>query len=521
MKILSVTDKKGSAIWRLAMGVKKNLPHHQIDVIDVHPKRPDPEQYQNFEQLAKKADIISYEYWKTAELLLEEYPEYSDKPKILWHYNPYNVLEKDWKDYDLVTVCNKEMSKTLPTATYIPLAIDVEKFKFKRNPTENKVVQMVSSRIEGKKGVLPVAQACKELGYKLLLIGSISDREYFDKIMATGVVEFREQVSEEELVKSYHEARVHVCNSVSNFESGTMPILEAMSTGLVVMTRKIGHVPELSNDINMIVRKGEPEDLGDLKTNLKRVVEMKDEEYRDMREAAWKTAKTKNEFRRARQVEELFYRVLYPHNDLVSVIIPTYNRKEILFEVLNALVMDEWPNKEIVVVDDGSNDGTDKFIEMYRKEISKYPITIKYLNTGTPDEYNLSHARNLGIIYASGNVLVFLDDRYKPKPKFIHKLLEKLGNKKWVYGNKGYDKGFVENVSCIHRDEIINAGMFNESVKMYGFQTQELRTRFQRQGFQLVPSEAEVEILVDTKNKFKKKSEIIKSKDILWALKLE
>ena len=512
-----VCDKENSAIYRLACDVKKILDHLQIEVIAVHPKRPDSEQLADFEAKVREADIVSFEYWRTALLLLDLYPdELQDKPKMLCHYNPYNLTEDDWKQFDKMTVCNKEMKGVLKEAELVPLAIDLSRFKYNREMTNNKVVQMVSSRIESKKGVLPVAQVCKDLGYKLLLIGSVSDGDYIKQVLDTGIVEFREQVSEEDLIKSYSKATVHVCNSVDGYESGTMPIMEAMACGLPVLTRSIGHVPEINNGENMIVRKGDSDDLEDLKTELKKLMENK-EKREKIRGAALKTVRTRSDLRRAYQYEKLFYKLMWPDKELVSVIIPTFNRKEWLAKVLESVCLNDWPAKEIIICDDGSSDGTDIFVKKFREAVG---IPIKYLNTGTPDEYNLGLARNLGIIRATGNILIFLDDRYYADPKMISTFVEKLTPKKWLYGNKGYDKGFIENVSCIYRQELIDAGMFNSTIKLYGFQTQELRNRFTRLGFRLEGVDARVKILFDTKNKYRKLDEIKEAKDVLWRLNL-
>ncbi|MBU1759384.1 MAG: glycosyltransferase, partial [Bacteroidetes bacterium] len=56
-------------------------------------------------------------------------------------------------------------------------------------------------------------------------------------------------------------------NSLFDFESGTLPILEAMACGVPVLTRNIGHVPDLFDGKNMVIREGEQNDVEDLKKN--------------------------------------------------------------------------------------------------------------------------------------------------------------------------------------------------------------------------------------------------------------
>jgi glycosyltransferase involved in cell wall biosynthesis len=517
MKILMVVDKIGSAISRLSDGVKKYNPHLHIDIIAVHPKRPDIDQLEQFERLAKKADILDFEYWKTYVTLKEIYPELMNKPKMLAHYNPYNIFEENWDKLDLVTVCNIDMASRMKKAKYIPLTVDAEKFPFNNNYNDSKTVLMVSSRIESKKGVLPVAQVCAKLGYKLLLVGSVSKADYSKEVMNTGCVEFRERVTDEELLKAYQESAVHVCNSIDDYESGTMPILEAMLVGCPVLTRNIGHVPELNNGKNMVVRQGQPDDLEDLETELKNLMD-NIEKRKSIREHGWNSAKVRDDVRRARMYNKLWHSILNKE-PVVSVIIPTFNRVDTLVKVLESIIIQDYPAMEVVVCNDGSTDLTEKTIQMIRNTTT-FPI--KIVNTNTPDEYNLSLARNLGVIEAIGEILVFLDDRYYLDDKCISEFVKKLFPKKWLFGNKGKDKkSFVENFSCIYRDEFITAGMFNQSCKLYGFLTQETRERFRRQDFKFeyVP-EAKCEIILNSKAKYHKRDEIRQAKNILFKMDL-
>ncbi len=84
-------------------------------------------------------------------------------------------------------------------------------------------------------------------------------------------------------------------------------------------------------------------------------------------------------------------------NEFLSVIIPTYNRKGFLKEALISVLNQKNVNLEIIVVDDGSTDGT-------REEIKNFPIRYFYKERGGP-----ASARNLGIKKAKGNFIAFLD----------------------------------------------------------------------------------------------------------------
>jgi glycosyltransferase involved in cell wall biosynthesis len=87
------------------------------------------------------------------------------------------------------------------------------------------------------------------------------------------------------------------------------------------------------------------------------------------------------------------------HNLLVSVIIPTYNRANFVVEAIESVLAQTYKNFEIIVVDDGSTDGTEKTLEPYRDRI----VYIYQENQGP------AAARNAGIRRATGQYIAFLD----------------------------------------------------------------------------------------------------------------
>ena len=236
LNVLAIVDKERTAIDRLAQGLKPYMDSINYNVISVHPKRPDPQQLADFERLARDADIIDYQYFRTAEMLRERYPWLKNKKSILTHYNPYSITESDWAGYDRVIACNKYIASKLPNSQYISLAVDSDFWTFKDEWEPNRTAIMVANRIEAKKGIMEAAIACGDAGLRLMLVGAISDRNYFESVMATECVEYHEQVSDEELRRLYHKSTIHICNSVDGFESGTLPILGAMMCGVPVIS---------------------------------------------------------------------------------------------------------------------------------------------------------------------------------------------------------------------------------------------------------------------------------------------
>ncbi|MBK8904159.1 MAG: glycosyltransferase family 2 protein [Anaerolineaceae bacterium] len=97
----------------------------------------------------------------------------------------------------------------------------------------------------------------------------------------------------------------------------------------------------------------------------------------------------------------------------VSVVLPTYNRIERLKSVLKALENQSYPIEafEVLVVSDGSTDGTNKYLANLETPLILLPIDQQ--NQGP------AAARNNGVAKASGEYILFIDDDVVPIPTFI------------------------------------------------------------------------------------------------------
>jgi GT2 family glycosyltransferase len=86
---------------------------------------------------------------------------------------------------------------------------------------------------------------------------------------------------------------------------------------------------------------------------------------------------------------------------LISVVIPYHRRGDVFDQCLDSVVKQEYVNREIIVVDDCSQDGLEKRISARHSDIKV--ITL-------PANLGACAARNAGIRAASGEILVFIDD---------------------------------------------------------------------------------------------------------------
>jgi glycosyltransferase involved in cell wall biosynthesis len=198
------------------------------------------------------------------------------------------------------------------------------------------------------------------------------------------------------------------------------------------------------------------------------------------------------------------------------VIVPTYNRAKVLQTALLGIAAQKYPNIEVIVVDDGSNDDTEKVVMEFKK-LAKIPV--KYLKQ-SKDGYGLARARNNGVVEAFGDILVFQDDRFVMDRDAVNNFVDKLKHGSWLFGDKGANKkSFVENFSCVYKKDLVNMGMFNERMVYYGGMTRDLISRMRTTGvhYQYVP-EAKCQVLLGSKSRFTKKDEIYRAKLLLWKL---
>ncbi|WP_374931958.1 glycosyltransferase family 2 protein [Neobacillus driksii] len=103
----------------------------------------------------------------------------------------------------------------------------------------------------------------------------------------------------------------------------------------------------------------------------------------------------------------------------VSVIIPVYNCEKYLSNCLDSIIAQTYTNLEIIIVNDGSMDGSELIINKY-KEAHK---EIKYFYQ---ENRGPSEARNIAITNATGEYLVFIDSDDTVEKNYIESLYNKI-----------------------------------------------------------------------------------------------
>ena len=98
----------------------------------------------------------------------------------------------------------------------------------------------------------------------------------------------------------------------------------------------------------------------------------------------------------------------------ISVIIPVYNTQKFLIKCLDSIERQEYKNLEVIVVNDGSTDESEKIIKKYNEKYDN----IKYYKK---ENGGLSDTRNYGLDKSTGDYICFIDsDDYIDENLFIN-----------------------------------------------------------------------------------------------------
>jgi glycosyltransferase involved in cell wall biosynthesis len=124
-----------------------------------------------------------------------------------------------------------------------------------------------------------------------------------------------------------------------------------------------------------------------------------------------------------------------------SVIIACYNQVHFVKDTVNSALSQCCPDKEIIVVDDASTDGTQEVLEQYGNKITLLK---------NPTNQGANHGRNLGGSVAKGGHLVFLDgdDVLLPWALNVYEGIIAAKKPKVILGSLLTCKGTIPSVEC-------------------------------------------------------------------------
>jgi GT2 family glycosyltransferase len=199
--------------------------------------------------------------------------------------------------------------------------------------------------------------------------------------------------------------------------------------------------------------------------------------------------------------------------DRLSVVIPTFNRPELLARVMDGLAVQTWPRDrfEVIVVDDGGDLAAAPVVEAARGR--GLPVVVERQANAGP-----AAARNRGIRRATGQVVVFLDDDCVPTTDWLEQharghaqtRLATLGPIVWhpdlpitpllryageralfdfkrisVADDAPFACFYTAN-AAVDRQLVIDAGLFDESFPRAAWEDTELAYRLRRAGARFV-----------------------------------
>lgn len=104
---------------------------------------------------------------------------------------------------------------------------------------------------------------------------------------------------------------------------------------------------------------------------------------------------------------------------LISVIIPTYNRGKILLDTVHQFLEQSYRNFELIIVDQTDNDE-------YRVADQISGIRDKRIRLFVVSPNSLPAARNYGLEKAQGDIVIFVDDDIRIKPSFIQQHIKEF-----------------------------------------------------------------------------------------------
>lgn len=138
---------------------------------------------------------------------------------------------------------------------------------------------------------------------------------------------------------------------------------------------------------------------------------------------------------------------------LVSIILPVYNAKQTLSHCLESILLQAYPSFEVIVVDDGSTDGSGELCDRYAMQDIRVRV-YHQPNSG------VSRARNKGLDEAKGEYVTFVDADDYISHSFLLKLIEAGMDYDLVVG--GYTCVEGKNQNPVYLD----SGMFKDKFSL-------------------------------------------------------
>lgn len=188
---------------------------------------------------------------------------------------------------------------------------------------------------------------------------------------------------------------------------------------------------------------------------------------------------------------------------MVSIIVCTYNAQEDLKECLESLEIQDYDEKEVIVVDDASEDSTSQLLQDFKARTKMEMIVVR-------NQRNLGVAgsRNVGIEQARGEIMAFTDADCTADSRWISELVKgydhegvravggSIADKRitniWELSDKGHDYvtsgesyvSYIQGCNMSFEARVLRKFMFNDEIK-YGYEEALLCDCIIRDGYRI------------------------------------
>ena len=122
-------------------------------------------------------------------------------------------------------------------------------------------------------------------------------------------------------------------------------------------------------------------------------------------------------------------------DDLVSIIVPVYNVEKLIRETMDSVLAQTYPHWELLLVEDGSSDGSEDVIADYMEE--KKDLRIRLIRQ--PFNQGAAKARNRGLKEARGRYIAYLDSDDLWMPEKLERELAFMKEKDAAFAFTGYE----------------------------------------------------------------------------------
>jgi glycosyltransferase involved in cell wall biosynthesis len=197
------------------------------------------------------------------------------------------------------------------------------------------------------------------------------------------------------------------------------------------------------------------------------------------------------------------------HKMQISIVIPTFNRRELLEEAIDSIAMQTYGGRfELIIVDDGSSDGTEQMVRQKAQSVSFPLVYLSQTNAGP------ATARNNGIHHARADLIAFTDSDCTVDKRWLEVLVRHFSNPEiagaggiavskredtlskyfdytGLYNSRLFpDKPGVNYLltlnACYRKQALIDVGMFSQDFTHPGGEDPELCIRLRNKGYRLV-----------------------------------